>query len=169
MTRLRKYQEQFERVMRWYEVFDEIKQSHYRVYPKDVNPDEIFLRYSDDVLAFFLNCYHLKDWIKQDDTIEKPSINEEVETFINDNECLRICADICNSAKHLKLNKRRNQEIVDIKGSLWTGRNRWKGGPIEPEFFVVTESGEKDAAEVALECVQKWKEFIRENIENENT
>ena len=70
-------QEQFERVKRWYSRIRDIYQGKPHIFPSDY--------YQDEVYAFFLNCYHLKDWIKNDDTVE-PSKKNNVENFINQNE-----------------------------------------------------------------------------------
>ena len=64
------------------------------------------------MLAFFMNCYHLKDWIKND--ISDTSLNAAVEDYINQNACLKLCADICNGAKHLDLTHSRFGEGTSI-------------------------------------------------------
>ena len=85
------YKEQYDRTKRWYEEFKKInnKKEHIRN-----------TQYEDDIVyAFFQNCYHLKDWIKNDDKIKT---RKNVERFIEENKCLSICSDICNGSKHLK-------------------------------------------------------------------
>jgi hypothetical protein len=67
------YLEQYRRMMRSYERFASIDRG--RVY------DPSSESYDDEVFAFFLNCYHLKDWIKNDDGAG-PAQND-VESFIN--------------------------------------------------------------------------------------
>ena len=51
---------------------------------------------ADDVFAFFMNCYHLKDWLKNDLADPHP----EAEKLVDDTEALRICRDLCNGLKH---------------------------------------------------------------------
>lgn len=94
------YQEQLERVNRWYSRFKEIDGGRIHNMPSDY--------YQDEVYTFFLNCYHLKDWIKNDPSVG--SVANKVEAFINDTTELKLCADICNSHKHLKLDKSRSSE-----------------------------------------------------------
>ena len=50
-----KYSEQFARMRRYLERFGEIRAG--RVHDRDSE------HYLDDVYSFFLNCYHLKDWL----------------------------------------------------------------------------------------------------------
>lgn len=72
MTELRKYQEQFERMKRWYERIKKIEQGRPHNLPSD--------HYHDEVYAFFMNCYHLRDWIEKDKTVE-PRDKGKVRTF----------------------------------------------------------------------------------------
>jgi len=53
-----------------------------------------------DVLIHFLqDAYHLKDWVKYDDSVTTTSVEEH----INRSSVMRLCADLCNGTKHLKL------------------------------------------------------------------
>src|SRR6202022_45849 len=90
-----------ERMRRWYEKFAETDRGRKHVSSSD--------NYIDEVYAFFMNCYQLKDWIKHDTAIP-PDVQKAVEGFIDKNECLRLCADICNALKHLTLRKLRSTE-----------------------------------------------------------
>ncbi len=85
------YLDQFERVKRYFSRFKQINdgQEH----------SQSSQNYDDDIYAFFQNCYHLKDWIKNDPACSSWS---DVEDFINQNPDLSICADLCNALKHLK-------------------------------------------------------------------
>jgi hypothetical protein len=89
------YQQQYKRMMRWHEKFSSLNSGRSHDIPSE--------NYIDDIYAFFLNAYHLKDWIKNDNGIPK-NVQDLVENYINWNEHLSLCADICNSLKHLKLN-----------------------------------------------------------------
>lgn len=150
----KKYMEQFKRMQRWYEHFKEIGQgtSHER------SSEE----YTDVVYAFFQNCYHLKDWIKNDDTIKLPK-GFDIEDFINKNRCMRLLADICNGTKHLKLNmperSKESPEFYSKNYSLALG-----GQPvIKVKWNIKTKTGNIDAFQLATECVHKWEEFIKKN------
>src|SRR6516225_1807549 len=91
-----KYQEQYERMQRSYDRFREIRSAN--KVPSD---------YEDDIYAFFMHCYHLKDWVKNDTSVKTrmPNIGADVEQFINESEALRLCADLCNSSKRLELKR----------------------------------------------------------------
>jgi len=153
---LRTFEEQFERVKRWYVGFEKIDQGKAHHAHSDY--------YQDDVYAFFLNCYHLKDWIKNDHTVPGP-VRGKVEDFINKSDCLKICADICNALKHLELKRPpRGGKTPD-----WIGRKfqllLGGGQPtLGVKYSLMTGKGPKDAFELAEECVREWEQFIKANI-----
>ena len=153
MAKLRKYQEQFERLKRWYDRFEKIHQGRLHTLASDY--------YNDEIYAFFLNCYHLKDWIQNDDTVKLPK--GKIEHFINQNECMRVCEDICNGIKHLKRKSHsgRAPEFGARKFSLNLGGSK---PIIKIKYSIITKTGTIDAFELASGCVQKWKEFIKKNI-----
>ncbi len=150
-----KYLEQFDRVKRWYQRFVTTDEGRQHNLPSD--------NYQDEVYAFFLNCYHLKDWIKNDESVGATAA-AKVEDFIRNNKELSICADICNSVKHLKLTSTRSDQDPQF------GQRKFHlkvGGPpttISVKYTIDTSSGPVDAFELATECLQAWEKFIQSNI-----
>ncbi len=145
MSNLSKYEEQFNRVLRWYERYKEINNGILHTKESD--------NYQDDVFAFFMNCYHLKDWIKNDPSLT--SKNLDVESFVSNNNDLSLCADICNSIKHLKLNSKRSNRNHNF------GSRKFKFNLgnyfISPKYSV----GNQDAFDLATKCVEAWKKYIK--------
>ena len=76
-----KWREQYERAKRWYKRFATINTG--RVH--NVSSDN----YVDEIYAFFLNCYHVKDWIKNDASL-LDAVRGAVEDFINSERSLRL-------------------------------------------------------------------------------
>jgi hypothetical protein len=64
------------------------------------NPEDV----RDDVLSLFMHCYHVKDWIKTSPELSE-SVKMSVEDYVNENEALKICKDLCNGSKHFKLSR----------------------------------------------------------------
>ncbi|MCS7365552.1 MAG: hypothetical protein NDF54_08960 [archaeon GB-1867-035] len=155
MNHKQKYQEQLERLCRWYKRFELINQGVPHMCSSDY--------YIDDIYAFFLNCYHLKDWIINDDGIQ---INKNmVEHFINQNYCMKVCADICNGIKHLKLSRSRSGKQPEFESKHFNLTINGKTFPIiAVKLHVETEKGKIDAFELAKECLEKWKDFIKTYI-----
>ena len=63
-----KYLEQYERMQRSYDRFREINSRL---------ADKVSSDYEDDVFAFFMHCYHLKDWIKNDPSVKARMPNRD--------------------------------------------------------------------------------------------
>jgi len=158
MTRLQKFQQQFERVKRFYELFRKIDEGVPINFPTNYLEDIVY--------SFFIFCYHLKDWIINDDTVEMSE--KEVENFINQNECLTICANLCNGIKHYKLRSKHGRH--ELGGEFKTKKvyAEYAGGTslnIRIKFNILTPTKDIDAFKLATECLQKWEEFIKGNIE----
>src|SRR5258706_7328155 len=99
------YLEQYYRLRRWYKRLEKIRNKLSKVHMGNVvrlNVDDL----EDEFIAFFIYCYHLKDWIQRDSSSR---LRGRVENYINANEYLRICADICNRSKHFVLTRPREK------------------------------------------------------------
>ena len=116
------------------------------------------------MFAFFMNCYHLKDWIRNDDSVSD-EVKDKVEDYINQNRCLSYCADIANGLKHLKLNKQtRSGEKMDKMSSLYS--ITLGSGPeiVRVKYtFIKEDDSELDAFTLAKDCVKKWNDFLKNN------
>ena len=113
-------------------------------------------QYRDDVLCFFQNCYHLKDWLKWD-----PSglFKAGVEQYVNQNRELQLCADLCNGSKHLVLTTPRSSEHPRLGGQ--SAEIDVGAQEIRIRFAVDTDTGPLDALDLATRCVDLWADFIR--------
>ena len=60
----------------------------------------------DDIYHFFQDCWHLKDWIKNDATLSQ-STREGIISEAKKTDSLKYCADLANGSKHLKLERAR--------------------------------------------------------------
>ncbi len=100
-----RYLEQFDRVKRCYEEFKLIDQGR----PHDHSSDF----YQDQVYAFFQNCWHLKEWIKND----SDELYKELNGKIHCDTHMLICRDICNGTKHLKLKNKKVAPQFEQKNS----------------------------------------------------
>ena len=117
---------------------------------------------------FFIECYHLKDWIKEDNMLPV-SIRSCVEGFVNNSRPLSLAGDIANSEKHLVLNrppkvskKVRIRSIPIIFGPIGTYP---LGGIYKFNISVDTEIEREpiDALDLASQCMSEWKQFISKN------
>lgn len=108
-----KFIEQFLRVERWFTRLQNAVVAHPQVRPIDED------YYLDDLYSFFVNCYHLKDWIEKDEAII--CTKSEIESFLAKNDYLKLCANLCNSSKHLVLKSRgRSQQSPKVTEPIIT-------------------------------------------------
>jgi len=146
--------EQFERVKRWWTRFNEISKGRVHLNNTDFSNDEIY--------AFFLNCYHLKDWIKNDPATEH--LKDIVEDFIDKSNSLSICADLCNGLKHLKRDPKRVRK--NAKFGPKTHKLSLGNGPriITISYTIVSDAGSFDAFEIASQCLVEWENFFQQYV-----
>ena len=151
MTAQPKYYEQWDRVRRWYDRFREISEGKLHDRPSDF--------YQDEVYAFFLNCYHLKDWIKNDPTAS--SLSSKVEDFITNYPDMALCADICNGNKHLVLSNHRSNKNPHFGKRLFKVGVGTQPTTIAIEYTIDTKSGPNDAFYLATRCLKAWEGFLK--------
>jgi len=152
------------------EQFDRAKRFLNRIrqfYAGEGIPYEENKNHDDDVISFFIHCYHVKDWIITSNKIG-PS-KKEVENYINNNEALRICADICNGEKHYKLQRNSRtgkQPHMASRNYSATYYTPASGQParIKGSYKILSKEHFFDALELAEACVELWDRFISEKI-----
>jgi len=136
------FKEQYERVKRYLKRIQSEEQST--------------TDYMDDLYSYFVNCYHLKDWIKNDPSTGLS--HREVENFVNSKLSLQICADLANRTKHLVLAEhiRKDAEITNRSVTIDLG----KGKTIH-ENIITLQDGSKHVAEnIAQQALDDWTQFI---------
>jgi hypothetical protein len=164
------HREQYRRILRYYERLKTIYDGRQK--------GAKFEYQDDDMLAFFMNCHHLKDWIIQDFYVDDSHpdhakysamvsrLSDEVDRFVDSHDCLKLCADICNGAKHLRrleplhfgeTIKVRTEVHIDDKDDHPSVKRVWK---------IISASGKEwDALDLATDCVKKWTSFLKDHEE----
>lgn len=149
-----KFYEQYLRMIRYYEKL--LKITKKRVYSPFTNNE------TDILYSFFINCYHLKDWIINDPFL---GINSQiVEDYVNENDNLCICADICNGLKHLKLKRPRYQRDARLGKQVHTTIHRGDETLEERRFIVETGGKPSDGTYFAMNCIALWEQFVEQDI-----
>lgn len=118
--------------------------------------------YSDAYWAFFVSCYHLKDYLKDIGCTD-------VEKYINRTEALRVCADVCNRTKHgnSKEKKRPPREDESIVGhehlylthivDPYDGMTR---SVAFSHFDIESDTKKYDSFKLACACVDAWNSYL---------
>lgn len=153
---------------RWREQYDRMKRRHARIAEATVVDD----RHLDDFEAFFVCCFHLKDWLKADRSVNN-AVKRAAEELVNTHEWLRLCADLANGSKHLILKTWRTDGMAHLDKTTWVviapdalpsdeNEERSGRGIDYLEVPVVRGSrGERLAPTVANECIAAWEAFLR--------
>ena len=149
---IRKYYEQYQRMIRCFDHLAPVVSAYYVGQGPTTWDNELDLAYS-----FFMNAYHLKDWIKHDINVPASARNA-VESHVNATRALRLCADICNGFKHLTLTTTRSGENPTLRAGLSDGpafKYLW--------FAVETDSGGTSVGELAADSIAAWQSFLLGN------
>lgn len=149
----RELQWSWERSPGWRGQYERLRRSRGRLTSTGTDDlEELF----DFVLAFFTVCYHLRDWLVQDDPLIQPAVDQLFST----SKVLRLSADIANIAKHFDLTRppRAGRQLSFAReyvprGMGWFGRDG---------RLVVLSDGEKtDVLDLAAECETAWTSFLK--------
>ena len=142
------FTEQFKRTERWHQQLKSI----YERPPNDTGVYEAL----DNVYAFFQNCYHLKDWLKNDSFLKIPS--STIEDFVSQSQYLQICADVCHGSKHSRITTPRLDANTNVYPEEWINENH----DVLMRKFTVDSAGQKyDALDLAKNCVADWHIFLK--------
>lgn len=99
----------------WQQQFERMRRSHARlgVLTKDLQA------YEDDLLHFFMDCWHLKDWIDADTSVPQ-SVRQQVVDKAEAQRPIRIAADLANGAKHFAVTRSpREGASVTAYSAVW--------------------------------------------------
>jgi len=141
------WQEQYNRMMRFYK----------RTIDATDDIDRL-----DFCFAFFQNCFHLKDWIPVMEQINKSDWNKKWEKFISKNTEMKICRDICNGTKHLKLDK----PSIDKHFALFREYEPYhKLLGERPNEWKIYANGQKHSlSDLMKTCIKSWDDFIANEL-----
>ena len=129
------------------------------------DPDECL----DQIFNFYLNCYHLKDWLINDKNF--PADKKQVEKYINQNWELKLCADLCNGQKHFVLKRPRSGDEPKVAERKL--RSRLETSPTcsisqHIGYTINTKFGSMDALDLAAKCLNLWKTFVNNKKSSPN-
>lgn len=141
------WKQQWQRVLRFLERIDG---------PQGGSSDD----YDDDLISFFMHCWHLKDWIKYDVNVDE-RVRKKIEDEVEKKPNLIMCADLANRSKHFTLlSKRLDAAITNRDVRIRVGDKR---GAI-CEHWITCEDGSKyNAKDVARGAVKEWEDFLKSN------
>jgi hypothetical protein len=141
----------------WRDQYERMKRSYARLLTAHVSSVD----YDDDLLHFFMDSWHLKDWIKNDDELPS-SVRDRVENEVAAHRSLRISADLANGWKHLVFDERHPpREGADVTSksvvmSLETGR-------ADVSHTITLDDGSVlSAQDLARDACNEWDAVLRD-------
>lgn len=144
------YIEQLKRVKRWHKRLEEIYLG--REHSRDTD------YYQDVLYSFFQNCFHLKDWLITSRVINGNVIN----TFINSEDSLKICRDICNGSKHFKITNPSIDPNIKIKNRNFSLSIGNQPTQIKIIYWIEASGSSYHAFDIATHCLVLWEKFLKQ-------
>lgn len=145
------------------------------------NRNRDLLSYEDDVITFYMHCWHMKDWVLNDESVSD-AIKTTVESFCEVSEEMQICRDLCHKSKHVTLNDIRrdaeytghttnihcNTAVINKDGSQTHIGEAYGELTISVQANIHGKHGGKYPVEYGVvelgdQVVTKWKEFLQNN------
>lgn len=108
----------------------------------------------DDVAHFFMDCYHMKDWLKNDAQIV---LSQNVENYVAQSAALCTVGDIANGQKHLEL---KTSKTGDLSTGLGDVTFEGDGSGITVSFEVHTGGQVLDMVTLASDAMKAWEQFL---------
>ncbi len=150
MAKQKPYKEQLDRIKR---LKEDIKRF-------SVATDDNFENAIDAFTSFFIQCYHLKDWLVQSNYGAR-----DINFFVSRSACLSLCRDIANKQKHKEIDMYDPQNHIiehDTKGGSALIIRYHDPSRKEDRFGLdVKEFGTLiDVIDLAEKCVEEWERFL---------
>ena len=135
----------------WRAHYERLQRSFERI----SRPYQSSVEYGDDLHHFFQDCFHLKDWVKNDSASGGAA---QIEAEFQSERPLRIAADLANAAKHLaRTQHREGAYVTSTNVTVHLGQNK----PTDIEFIVTLADGTSCVAQqVAKDAMASWASVL---------
>jgi hypothetical protein len=137
-----------------------LKRLERRTAPDSIEVAEAIVEYDLDVQCFFLICWHVWDWVKNDQGIS-PAVRKAVTDAAYASPVLRMCHDLANGTKHYTLNSPKLPAPGVRRGTVEVHRQNatttWRFQIILPDGTT------RWVDEVAREALDAWSAILGAN------
>ena len=114
----------------------------------------------DIMWSFFQNCWHLKDWVREDKVLTTQAQRDAIHTEAHlPGSPLRHCQALCIATKHLGPRPGAKHKRMNI--NIFAG---WGGGG-RPNIELIVDLGdgnEMSGHDLADQCIAEWKRIFTE-------
>lgn len=123
-------------------------------------------RCRDSIEAVLADIWNLRDWLKNDPSVQIPDKSQTIDQYIFSHTHIRACGDIEVQNKHLRIDDKRHEVTTLV---LEANHHHKSGLPVI--FSVITRYREnpgnidtyEDATELAKRAIAQWAEFLKAN------
>jgi hypothetical protein len=146
---------QLSRVKRWYDRVQSLKSK---------SETEPLTAYDfDTLIAFFQNCYHLRDWLES----ARPELKNDVKILFENSFEMCACRDICHGFKHKDLRK----PSLDADFNLYREYDSF-AAEVDPRknpevyniaFANGNDIGKFNVFDLVDKCVDLWIDFLQKH------
>lgn len=116
-------------------------------------PDMDDVEFQDMMSAFFQDCWHVKDWLKNDPSVSQVA-KEAVIQLAHQSQYLRMCQELCNGTKRLGARPGANHQHINT--TIIPG-----AGIREVDCIVDDGSGKFiSGKQLASDCIAEWERIL---------
>jgi len=111
--------------------------------------------YEDDLQHYLQDCWHLKDWIKND---QSTSASGLIENEVAAHRALRVVADLANGAKHFtRTTHREGAYVTSSSVTVHLAQDK----PIDVEYIVTLADGTTlTASSLVTDSFDAWSQVL---------
>jgi len=130
-----------------------------RVSMRGVVDGPTFNDVEDFMWAFFQNCWHIKDWLRHDFTVDE-KVRATIVAAAESEPDLRVVADLANGSKHFARDlKRERTGAYDGAVEFRDGAH----GTVTVEHMIVFLAGQRvSAVELGIRAMRAWQRLFEE-------
>jgi hypothetical protein len=115
-----------------------------------------YFEVDDNLWAFFQNCWHVKDWLKHDTTVDE-DVRTAVVKSVHENSTLRHIRDLANGSKHLEPHGRKTP-AEDAGMQMETHQD----GSTSFVHLIAVEGGrDVTATSLGLAALEAWRSILK--------
>ena len=117
--------------------------------------------YQDALWSFFKDCWHVKDWIQNDQVLPE-ALRDAVVRDVHASRVLLVCRSIANAAKHLTLTGRKGRKVKAARVETFIINPNLEDGSVSWDYMVKLEDGTwVTAYEIGVEAMREWERSSR--------
>jgi hypothetical protein len=111
------------------------------------------VEFQDMMWAFFQNCWHVKDWLRNDPLVSQV-VKDAATQLAHQSQHLKMCQELCNGTKHLGARPGASHHHINT--------TIIPGAGIREMDCIVDDGGGKliSGKQLASDCIAEWERIL---------